>query len=53
MTGGAPEIAERSYSPVFKARKLADDDDLDVYAERIAEIGLEMDQAFDYMKDVG
>lgn len=44
---------ERSYSPVYRARGLNDDDDEEVYVERIAEIALEMDLALDYMKDVG
>ena len=44
---------ERSYSPVFRARGLRDDDELEVYVERIQEIGLEMDLALEYMKDVG
>ena len=50
---GINHTVERSYSPVFRPRKLADDDDDEIYVERIAEIALEMDQALDYMKDVG
>ena len=46
-------IMERSYSPVYKARGLREDDPLEVYAERVAEIGLEMDMALEYMGDVG
>ena len=44
---------ERSYSPIFKSRGLADDDKDEVYAERVAEIALEMDMALDYMGEVG
>ena len=46
-------IMERSYSPVYKARGLREDDPLEVYAERVAEMGLEMDMAMEYMDDVG
>ena len=46
-------IMERSYSPVYKARGLRYDDPLEVYAERVAEMALEMDMAMDYMGDVG
>ena len=44
---------ERSYSPVYRARGLNDDDDLEVYFERVAEMGLEMDMALDFMGDLG
>lgn len=44
---------ERSYSPVYKARGLQLDDPDEVYAERVAEMALEMDMALDYMGDVG
>ena len=50
---GLESQTQRSYSPVFRSRKLADDDGDDVYAERIAEMAVEMDLALDYMKDVG
>ena len=50
---GMNSIVERSYSPVFKARGLRDDDPPEVYVERVAEIALEMDMAMNFMGDVG
>ena len=44
---------ERSYSPAYRARGLQDDDALELYWERVAEMGLEMDMALDYLGDVG
>ena len=43
---------QRSYSPVYKPRGLGDDDPLDVYEERVAEMGLEMDMAMEYLGDL-
>ena len=52
MAGIAASV-ERSYSPVFRPRGLQHDDPLEVHAERVAEIALEMDMALDFMGDVG
>ena len=53
MSGINARGTERSYSPVYRARGLADDAPDEEYAERIAEMGLEMDMALEYMGDVG
>lgn len=50
---GIQQSTERSYSPIFRTRGLQDGDGDEAYAERLAEMALELDQAFDYMKDVG
>ena len=50
---GIVQSTERSYSPVYRARGLNDSDPLEVYWERVAEMGLEMDMALDYMGDLG
>ena len=50
---GIAQGTDRSYSPVYRARRLGDDDEDEVYEERIAQIALEMDQALDYMGEVG
>ena len=52
MAGIAASV-ERSYSPVFRPRGLQHDDPLEVHAERVAEIALEMDMALEFMGDVG
>ena len=50
---GIVQSTERSYSPVYRARGLNDEDPLEVYWERVAEMALEMDMALDYMGDLG
>lgn len=50
---GIAAYAERSYSPVFRPRGLQFEDPLEVHAERVAEIALEMDMALDFLGDVG
>ena len=50
---GVTTATQRSYSPVYRARGLNDDDPDHVYDERVAEIALEMDLALEFMKDVG
>jgi len=38
---------------VYRAKGLNDEDPNDLYMDRMAEMALEMDQAFDYLKEIG
>lgn len=53
MAGKTDMTRKRSYSPVYRARGLNHEDEDEVYIERIAEMAVEMDQALDYLKDIG
>lgn len=38
---------------MYRAKGLNDEDPNDLYMDRMAEMALEMDQAFDYLKEIG
>jgi hypothetical protein len=48
-----PKTEMRTYSPIPRSRLLADDDDDDMYVERMAEIANDMDNCHGFMDDLG